>query len=95
MYEIASIEGLEILDSRGNPTLQATVRLASGHVGRAAVPSGASTGKREALELRDGDPARFGGKGVLKALGHIEGPIAAALKGRDASVQAGIDRVNG
>ena len=93
MYEIASIEGLEILDSRGNPTLQATVRLASGHVGRAAVPSGASTGKREALELRDGDPARFGGKGVLKALGHIEGPIAAALEGRDATDQAGIDRL--
>jgi enolase len=90
---IASIEALEILDSRGNPTLQATVRLACGHVGRAAVPSGASTGAREALELRDGDPARYGGKGVLKALGHVEGPIAAALAGHDAADQAGLDRV--
>src|SRR5574337_1522492 len=90
MNEIVSVEGLEILDSRGNPTLQATVRLSSGHVGQAAVPSGASTGRREALELRDGDPARYGGKGVLKALANLEGPIAAALKGQDASRQ---DRV--
>ena len=65
MTAITSIEALEILDSRGNPTLQATVRLASGHAGTAAVPSGASTGAREALELRDGDPARFGGPDVL------------------------------
>jgi len=93
MTAIHSIEALEILDSRGNPTLQATVRLASGHVGRAAVPSGASTGAREALELRDGDPARFGGKGVMKALAHVEGPIAAALAGRDATDQSAIDRV--
>jgi enolase len=93
MYDIASIEGLEILDSRGNPTLQATVQLASGHSGRAAVPSGASTGAREALELRDADPARYGGKGVLKALGHIDGPIAAALKGQDATDQAAVDRI--
>ncbi|MBL8443088.1 MAG: phosphopyruvate hydratase, partial [Zoogloeaceae bacterium] len=93
MNEIVTVEGLEILDSRGNPTLQATVRLASGHSGRAAVPSGASTGTREALELRDGDPARYGGKGVLKALGHIDGPIAAALKGHDARDQAAIDRL--
>lgn len=92
MYDIASIEGLEILDSRGNPTLQATVRLRSGHAGHAAVPSGASTGKREARELRDGDPARFGGKGVLQALAHVRGPIAAALAGRDATDQADIDR---
>ncbi|QDF97193.1 phosphopyruvate hydratase [Azoarcus sp. DD4] len=91
MNKIVGLSGLEILDSRGNPTLQATVRLASGHVGSAAVPSGASTGSREALELRDGDPARFGGKGVTRALAHIEGPIAAALAGRDAEDQAAID----
>jgi len=91
MNDIIDIEGLEILDSRGNPTLQATVYLRSGHVGQASVPSGASTGTREAVELRDGDAARFGGKGVRKALGHIEGPIAAALKGRDASCQAEVD----
>ncbi|NML26488.1 phosphopyruvate hydratase [Zoogloea dura] len=91
MHEITRVEGLEILDSRGNPTLQATVTLASGHQGTAAVPSGASTGKREALELRDGDPARFGGKGVRRALAHLEGPIAAALRGRDAADQAGLD----
>ena len=91
MTAITSIEALEILDSRGNPTLQATVRLASGHAGTAAVPSGASTGAREALELRDGDPARFGGKGVTKALANVEGPIAAALTGRDARDQAAID----
>ncbi len=92
MNEILRIEGLEILDSRGNPTLQATVTLKSGHHGRAAVPSGASTGTREALELRDGDPARFGGKGVLKALANLEGPIAGELAGMDASRQADIDR---
>lgn len=93
MHTITHIEGLEILDSRGNPTLQATVTLASGHRGRAAVPSGASTGRREALELRDGDPARFSGKGVLRALGHVEGPILSALRGRDATRQAEIDAV--
>jgi len=91
MYAITHIEGLEILDSRGNPTLQATVRLSSGHVGQAAVPSGASTGRREALELRDGDPARYGGKGVLKALANLEGPIATALKGQDATRQDQVD----
>lgn len=91
MHEITRVEGLEILDSRGNPTLQATVTLASGHRGTAAVPSGASTGKREALELRDGDPARFGGKGVRRALAHLEGPIAAALMGRDAADQTALD----
>ena len=91
MNEITSITGLEILDSRGNPTLQATVTLSSGHRGHASVPSGASTGAREALELRDGDPSRFGGKGVLKALGNIEGPIARALAGMDISAQQAID----
>ncbi|KAB2966720.1 phosphopyruvate hydratase [Zoogloea sp.] len=91
MHEITRVEGLEILDSRGNPTLQATVTLASGHQGTAAVPSGASTGKREALELRDGEPARFGGKGVRTALAHLEGPIAAALQGRDGADQSALD----
>ena len=91
MYKTTHIAGIEILDSRGNPTLQATVELESGDAGRAAVPSGASTGKREALELRDGDPARYGGKGVLKALANIEGPIAAALLGHDGGDQAGTD----
>ncbi|PKO51240.1 MAG: phosphopyruvate hydratase, partial [Betaproteobacteria bacterium HGW-Betaproteobacteria-21] len=92
MHDIAHIEGLEILDSRGNPTLQATVTLRSGHRGRAAVPSGASTGAREALELRDCDPERFGGKGVLKALAHIEGPIAKVLRGVDGSRQDEVDQ---
>lgn len=92
MTHISAIHGLEILDSRGNPTLQATVTLSSGHSARAAVPSGASTGKREALELRDGDLSRFGGKGVRKALAHIEGPIAAGLLGMDVRNQAEIDR---
>lgn len=93
MHKIININGLEILDSRGNPTLQATVTLSSGQRGQASVPSGASTGAREALELRDGDAARFGGKGVLKALANIEGPIAQALQGNDASQQAEVDRV--
>lgn len=93
MHTITHIEGLEILDSRGNPTLQATVTLSSGHRGRAAVPSGASTGRREALELRDGDVARYGGKGVQQALAHVEGPIRSALQGRDATRQREIDRV--
>ncbi len=91
MDKIKSLSGLEILDSRGNPTLQATVNLESGAVGSACVPSGASTGAREALELRDGDKARFGGKGVLKALANIDGPIASALAGADAADQAAID----
>ena len=93
MHEITHIEALEILDSRGNPTLAATVTLRSGARGQAAVPSGASTGAREALELRDGDPARYGGKGVLRALAHVEGPIAEALRGKDASRQDEIDRL--
>jgi len=76
---IASVHGREILDSRGNPTVEVEVRTAAGRLGRAAVPSGASTGSREALELRDGDPARYGGKGVRKAVGHVNGEIANAL----------------
>jgi enolase (EC 4.2.1.11) len=92
MTRIRSIHAREILDSRGNPTLEAEVTLAGGQMGRAAVPSGASTGSREAVELRDGDPARFGGKGVLQAVGHVNGEIAQALKDFDAADQGGLDR---
>lgn len=92
MTRIRSIHAREILDSRGNPTLEAEVTLAGGQMGRAAVPSGASTGSREAVELRDGDPARFGGKGVLQAVGHVNGEIAQALKDFDAADQSGLDR---
>src|SRR6202163_2216906 len=80
--DIAEIKAREILDSRGNPTLEVDVRLSGGVLGRAAVPSGASTGSKEALELRDGDPKRYGGKGVLKAVANINGPIAKKLKGQ-------------
>ena len=80
--KIAKVVGREILDSRGNPTVEADVILENGVLGRAAVPSGASTGSKEALELRDGDPKRYGGKGVLKAVANINGPIAKALKGQ-------------
>ena len=92
MTRIRSIQAREILDSRGNPTLEAEVVLAGGQMGRAAVPSGASTGSREAVELRDGDKARFGGKGVRKAVGHVNGEIARALKDFDAADQSGLDR---
>src|SRR5688572_22739338 len=92
MSTIKSIIAREILDSRGNPTLEAEVALASGHLGRAAVPSGASTGSREAVELRDGDKTRYLGKGVTKAVANVNGTIAAALVGRDAQDQEGIDR---
>ena len=78
---IASVRGREILDSRGNPTLEVEVTTSSGVVGRAAVPSGASTGSREALELRDGDAKRYGGKGVKKAVAHVNGELAKAVKG--------------
>ena len=91
--KIADIRAREIMDSRGNPTVEADVRLASGAFGRAAVPSGASTGSREALELRDGDEARYGGKGVTKAVGFVNGEIREALLDRDAADQAAIDRV--
>jgi enolase len=92
MTTINSLHARQILDSRGNPTLEAEVRLDSGAFGRAAVPSGASTGAREAIELRDGDPARFLGRGVLKAVGHVNNVIADALVGSDAADQAALDR---
>src|SRR3990167_9255374 len=90
---IASVHAREILDSRGNPTVEADVALSDGMRGRAAVPSGASTGTHEALELRDGDRARYLGKGVQTAVGNVNGPIAAALAGRDPFDQPGIDRL--
>ena len=91
--QIVDIKARQIIDSRGNPTLEADIILASGVMGRAAVPSGASTGEREAIELRDGDPKRFGGKGVTKAVGFVNNEIKAALLGHDVSDQAGIDRI--
>jgi enolase len=90
-FEIVDIKAREIIDSRGNPTIEADITLASGVVGRAAVPSGASTGAREALELRDGDPKRFGGKGVTKAVAHVNNEIRTALLGMDVTDQAAID----
>ncbi len=92
MAEIVDIHAREILDSRGNPTLEVEVHLDSGAEGRAAVPSGASTGSAEALELRDDDRRRFGGKGVLQAVRNVERVIAPELKGMDATEQALIDR---
>ncbi|MDZ3824211.1 MAG: phosphopyruvate hydratase [Pseudoxanthomonas sp.] len=88
---IEKIHAREILDSRGNPTLEAEVTLDSGHVGRAAVPSGASTGAREAIELRDGDKARYLGKGVSRAVANVNGRIAEVLEGFDAADQRGLD----
>src|ERR1700681_4635451 len=88
---IASIHAREILDSRGNPTVEVDVRLENGALGRAAVPSGASTGEHEAWELRDGDKKRYGGKGVTKAVANVNEKIAAALEGWDACEQAKID----
>jgi enolase len=90
--EIIKTIGREILDSRGNPTVEADVRLADGSVGRAAVPSGASTGEHEAVELRDGDKKRYLGKGTLKASGYVNGEIAAAIRGMDAACQREIDQ---
>jgi len=92
MAKIAEVRGLEIIDSRGNPTVAATVVLESGASGYAAAPSGASTGSREAVELRDGQANRYGGKGVSKAVEHVNGAIRQALVGRDASDQDGLDR---
>jgi enolase len=91
MFDITLIHAREILDSRGNPTVEAEVTLSGGAMGRAAVPSGASTGEHEAVELRDGDESRYKGKGVLKAVENVEGEIAQALGGMDASQQRDID----
>jgi enolase len=90
---IELVQGREILDSRGNPTVEVDVVLADGSVGRAAVPSGASTGVNEAVELRDGDAARYGGKGVTQAVANVDGEIADALVGLDGADQAALDRV--
>ncbi|MDP6792518.1 MAG: phosphopyruvate hydratase, partial [Anaerolineales bacterium] len=88
---IMTLNAREILDSRGNPTVEVEAILEGGAHGRAAVPSGASTGEHEALELRDGDMERYSGKGVLHALRNVENEIAAVLLGRDASLQEDID----
>ena len=93
MTAIVEVVAREILDSRGNPTVEADVLVESGALGRAAVPSGASTGSREAIELRDGDPQRYFGKGVQKAVDHVNTEICEAILGLDASEQAHIDRV--
>jgi enolase len=92
MAKVVKVVGREILDSRGNPTVEADVLLEDGSAGRAAVPSGASTGEHEAIELRDGDKTRYLGKGVLKASRHVSGEIAAAIKGMDAVDQRAIDQ---
>jgi enolase len=92
MTTIVEVHAREILDSRGNPTIETDVTLKSGAVGRAAVPSGASTGSREAIELRDGDARRYGGKGVKKACANVNGEIRQALLGKEANDQAAIDR---
>ncbi|QDX29100.1 phosphopyruvate hydratase [Dickeya poaceiphila] len=93
MSKIVKVIGREIIDSRGNPTVEAEVHLEGGFVGLAAAPSGASTGSREALELRDGDKSRFLGKGVTKAVAAVNGPIAQAILGKDAKDQAAIDKI--
>ncbi len=92
MSEIVDVRAREILDSRGNPTIETDVITADGAIGRAAVPSGASTGSREALELRDGDKSRYGGKGVLKAAGNINGELREAVAGMEVTEQGAIDR---
>ncbi len=92
MSEIVDIRGREILDSRGNPTVEADVITADGAIGRAVAPSGASTGSREALELRDGDKGRYGGKGVLNAVNNIAGELKDALNGMEVSAQEALDR---
>ena len=93
MSTIYDIEAREIIDSRGNPTVEVDVILAGGAVGRAAVPSGASTGEHEALELRDGDAKRYGGKGVTKAVKNVRTKILPALKGIDALDQLTVDGI--
>src|SRR3989454_6729026 len=92
MSAITGVYGREILDSRGNPTVEVEVQLESGAWGRAAVPSGASTGKREAVELRDGDAQRYGGKGVQQAVRNVEETIAPEIDGMEASEQAAVDQ---
>ena len=89
---ITAVKGREIIDSRGNPTVEVDVHLNGGAVGRAAVPSGASTGEHEAWELRDGDKARYRGKGVQKAVDNVNSRIADALIGKDAADQEGVDQ---
>ncbi|MEG2912430.1 MAG: phosphopyruvate hydratase, partial [Pseudomonas sp.] len=91
MAKIVDIKGREVLDSRGNPTVEADVLLDNGIIGSACAPSGASTGSREALELRDGDKSRYLGKGVLKAVANINGPIRDLLLGTDPSDQKALD----
>src|SRR4030042_4496327 len=91
MSRIAKVFGREILDSRGNPTVEADVWLDDGSMGRAAVPSGASTGVHEALDLRDGDKARYGGKGTMKAVGHVNKEIRDTVIGLDGLDQAAVD----
>ena len=93
MTTITNVQAREILDSRGNPTIKVAVTLSSGAIGCAAVPSGASTGTKEALELRDNDPKRYNGRGVLKAIAHVNGEIANALKGKDPQQQEELDRL--
>src|SRR5438309_11502219 len=93
MTNIGEIVARQVLDSRGNPTVEAEVRLVSGTVGRAIVPSGASTGEHEALELRDGDAKRYLGKGVLKAVQNVETVLGPAIVGMDALDQSAIDKV--
>jgi len=92
MAKIAEVRGREIIDSRGNPTVEADVILEDGHFGRAAVPSGASTGTREAVELRDGDPDRYGGKGVLGAVTHVNEELRDAVMGLESTEQEALDR---
>ena len=91
MSRIKTLGALEILDSRGNPTIQVTAVLESGAVGMAKIPSGASTGKKEAVELRDGDPKRYGGKGVLRAISNVLDMIQPAVIGFEASDQRALD----
>lgn len=91
--KIRSVMAREVIDSRGNPTLEADVILEGGVMGSAMVPSGASTGIHEALELRDGDAKRYGGKGVLQAVANVKTKIAPALVGRDAADTRGVDRI--
>ena len=93
MAKIVKVIGREIIDSRGNPTVEADVYLDDGSMGRAAVPSGASTGVREALELRDGDKSRFGGKGVLTAVKNVNEILGPAIVGMDPADQRAVDKV--